>query len=89
MPAEPGHRFCHLRRYLLQADGWDRGWRENYEKNYWKKRQKSKPPPGSCGGNVRHTAGKRKPPPITRVNIAMIRACIPARAAPRSLQWPR
>ena len=41
-----------------------------YEKNYLKKKQKSKSPPGSCRGNDLQTAGKRRNRPITRMMIA-------------------
>jgi len=32
--------------------------------------QKSNPVPGTCSGTVRHTAGKRKNHPISRIIIA-------------------
>jgi hypothetical protein len=58
----------------------------DYGKNYRKKKQKSKSTPGSCRGNIRHTAGKRKNHPIIMMIIAMIRAWIPIRAVSLSMQ---
>jgi hypothetical protein len=50
------------------------------EKNFRKKKQKSKPGPGGCWG-ILQTSGKRKNHPITRRMIAMIIAGIPIQAA--------
>lgn len=60
-----------------------------YEKNYRKKKQKSKARPGGCRGMLLQTSGTRKNHAITRRMIAMIIAGIPIWAASFSMESAR